>query len=126
MKKEAEEHKQIKLVNWIHRTYGDDIWEATHHSPNGGNRSAREGNKFKMMGVRSGFPDLVTYVNTEFFVGLAVELKIDKNKPTKNQLKWQKILNDCGFRVHVCTGLEEAMQAYIDYFGFGDIDEEII
>ena len=53
----SEESDQILFVNWVHRTY-PDVWPFLHHSPNGKRRSASDGQKLKLMGVRAGFPDL--------------------------------------------------------------------
>jgi len=123
MKKDSEDYAQILLVNWIRRALGDDIWSKTHHSPGGGSRSAREGAKFKLMGVRPGFPDLVTYVARGGFAGLVVELKVKGRKARTDQLEWQDILEACGFCVHICDGFEGAKFVYRVYFNYtGDIE----
>lgn len=116
MKTNDETHSQIILVNWIKRILGKDIWKATHHSPNGGVRGIVEASQFKLMGVRPGFPDLVTYIKNEKYNGLVVELKVKKRKPTQDQLWWLQTLRNCGFKVYYCNGVKDAQNVYLQYF----------
>ena len=71
--------------------------------------------KAKKSGYKKGFPDLFIYEPVGKFNGLAIELKVGKNRATKDQLKWQKELNDRGYRAEVCNGLDEAIDVIDNY-----------
>jgi len=71
--------------------------------------------KAKKSGYKKGFPDLFIYEPVGEFHGLAIELKVGKNRATKDQLKWQKELNDRGYRAEVCNGLDEAIDVIDNY-----------
>ena len=71
----SEETDQILFVNWVHCTY-PDAWPFLHHSPNGKRRSASDGQKLKLMGVRAGFPDLFLPWPVGDYMGCVIELKL--------------------------------------------------
>jgi hypothetical protein len=71
--------------------------------------------KAKKSGYKKGFPDLFIYEPIGKFNGLAIELKVGKNRATKDQLKWQKELNDRGYIAEVCNGLDEAIDVIDNY-----------
>lgn len=87
------------------------------HPPNGGNRTARTGALMKSMGAKAGVPDvlifnaaiLVTRGSWQSWSGLAIELKVGKNKPKPAQLKWHEDLRACGWRVEVCYSVDEVL-----------------
>ena len=92
------------------------------HPPNGGNRTARTGALMKSMGAKAGVPDVLMF-DRPFYPcdpkyptgihyhlnGLAIELKVGKNKPTPAQLKWHEDLRRCGWRVNVCRTVDEVL-----------------
>ena len=83
--------------------------------------------KAKKSGYKKGFPDLFIYevcqVTCEksiinpvgFYAGLAIELKVGYNKPTKEQLYWKKELTKRGYRAEICRGIDEALEVIDDY-----------
>jgi hypothetical protein len=83
--------------------------------------------KAKKSGYKRGFPDIFIYELCKvyskgslfnpvgLYAGLAIELKVGKNKATKDQLYWQKELNDRGYRAEVCNGLDEAIDVIDNY-----------
>jgi len=71
--------------------------------------------KAKKSGYKKGFPDLFIYEPVGEFNGLAIELKVGKNRATKDQLKWQKELNDRGYSAEVCNCLDEAIDVIDNY-----------
>ena len=83
------------------------------HSPNEGQRHPAVGAKLKRHGMKAGFPDVAIYDPFEFayteWNGLAIELKVGKNKPTQSQLIWHHKLRGCGWRVEVCRTLDEVL-----------------
>jgi len=71
--------------------------------------------KAKKSGYKKGFPDLFIYEPRGEFHGLAIELKVGYNKPTKEQLYWKKELTKRGYRAEICRGIDEALEVIDDY-----------
>lgn len=87
------------------------------HIPNEAKRSAAYGAKMKRMGLCKGFPDLCFPAPRRGYHGLYIELKRDKDcKPTPEQLRWIKYLNEQGYRAAVCYGAGEAIDEINCYF----------
>ena len=89
------------------------VWQ---HSPNEGKRHPATGRRLKAHGMKAGFPDVAIYTPFRQHVddwqdmnGLAIELKVGKNKPTASQLEWMDKLRRCGWRVEICRTLDECM-----------------
>lgn len=81
--------------------------------PNEQKQTSAMGFVAKLMGKRSGMPDLVL-INKHQDV-LFLELKTEKGKLSKSQLKTHEILDFLGFEVKTAYDLENAM-TYIDLF----------
>lgn len=119
---ESEDSQQLALMCWCALNisiYPELKW--LHHSPNGGARSKSEGARFKAMGVKSGFPDLVLLVKRGNWSGLLVELKIPKHKTSKNggasdsQVMWGEYLLNAGYGFKLCHGWEDARDTLVSY-----------
>lgn len=95
------------------------VWQ---HTPNGGNRSARTGALMKAMGAKPGVPDVLIYNPfglivlagdtmdmSERWNGLAIELKVGKNKPSASQDEWAVKLRGCGWRVETLRSVDEVL-----------------
>ncbi len=65
--------------------------------------------KAKKSGYKRGFPDIFIYEPINEFKGLAIELKIGKNKASKHQLYWCTELLRRGYAAEICTGLEQTL-----------------
>jgi hypothetical protein len=68
----------------------------------------------KSMGAKAGVPDVLIFNGVlstllQSWVGMAIELKVGKNKPTPAQLKWHEDLRACGWRVDVCRTVDEVL-----------------
>ena len=85
------------------------------HVPNGGNRNAREGGRFKAMGVRPGVSDYLLMVRTEDYAGLWLEIKSDDGRLQKTQREFHADALAQGYAVAVAYGLDQAMTAINDY-----------
>ncbi|MCM1275472.1 MAG: VRR-NUC domain-containing protein [Lachnospiraceae bacterium] len=85
------------------------------HIPNGGKRNAREGARFKRMGVKPGVPDLFLPVPRGKYHGLFIELKSASGRPTDNQKEWLGQLSALGYAACICFGCEEAERDIIKY-----------
>ena len=86
---------------------------AAHHSPLGGNRSAREGASLRRQGARAGWPDLDLRVIDLRGVRRSVllELKAPAGRASKEQVATAKSLTAAGFEAKVLTGLQEMVDA---------------
>lgn len=78
-----------------------------HHSPNGGKRNKFEAEKFRLMGTRSGFPDIFIVVAKRGYHGLFIEMKTDTGSLTKNQKEVHELMKSEGYYVVVAKSFEE-------------------
>lgn len=107
----SEDGEQLALFQWIalnSSAHPELKW--LHHSPNGGSRNKREGAKFKAMGVKRGFPDLVLLLPRRQYAGLLIELKkVKGGVVSSEQQDWLDHLNKLGYYATICKGWLEAV-----------------
>lgn len=116
--KSAEHNQQVAVFGWAH-------WQERKHPelkllfaiPNAGKRTARQGAWLKAEGLKAGIPDICLPVKRGEYIGLWIELKAIKNKPTVSQLEWIDNLRGAGHCVEVCYGWEAARDAILEYLG---------
>ena len=92
-----------------------------HHSPNGGKRIGNEGARFKAMGTRSGWPDLVVMVQRGGYGGLFIELKYEDGSLSVDQKRMIELLRAQGYRAEVHRSVESFMATCADYIGREDL-----
>ena len=109
-----EDSLQKACVAWFDHTH-PELSLHLHHSPNGGFRNASEAAKFKAMGVRAGFPDLVLLMPRGKCPFLAIELKYGRNVQSERQKAYQKALEAIGARYVVVRSLEEFQKVIEKY-----------
>lgn len=87
--------------------------------PNEGKRNPRG---VKASGITAGVSDVLVFdaraeniTQPPEYYGLAIELKIHPNKPTKTQLAFQKKLIERGWHTKVCYSFDEAKEI-IDWY----------
>lgn len=121
-KKQSEDKLQIEFVNWMHINHPVS-WGKIHHSPNGGKRHPAEALRFKLMGVKAGFPDLAYFERRGKYSGLAIELKSENGKLSKSQIERLEILSNDGWVCFVCFDLKSTIEIFEDYISLaGKID----
>ena len=114
--KKTEHSEQVALFGWAKANEPRHLQLGLMFAiPNGGKRHIVTGKKLKAEGVKSGVPDIFLGVPKNGKHGLFIELKVGKNKPSKNQLWWIHSLRAEGYAVEVCYGFEEARDAVIGY-----------
>lgn len=86
-----------------------------HHSPNGGKRNLIEAAKFKEMGVRAGFPDLILLVPNKQYPFMGIELKTAKGRLSEHQKEYQKEFERIGAKYVICHSVSEFMQEIEEY-----------
>lgn len=79
--------------------------------------------KCKEAGYRKGIPDLLIYTPSKNFVGLALELKTDKGRPSREQMAWINELRGFGWSAHVVYGYDQAVEKLFAYFD--DLEEPL-
>lgn len=108
---ESETQKQV--IKWAEAiSYkGNPLTSYIHHPPNGGHRNLFEAIKFKLMGVRAGYPDLIIDIAQGGYHGMRVELKRDeKEKPRDNQILAMQLLSEEGYYVLVAKSFDHAIE----------------
>lgn len=109
-----EDTLQKLAVRWFDYQY-PRLRLRLHHSPNGGKRNAIEAAKFKQMGVRAGFPDLILLVPNRFYPFIGIELKTKTGRLSEHQREYQKEFESIGAKYVVCRSLDEFMKVVTDY-----------
>lgn len=111
-----EDTEQIHLFDWAAMQSGKyPELLLLFHIPNGGKRNAREGARFKRMGVKAGVPDLFLPVPRGKHHGLFVELKSPGGRLSDHQREWLQKLAGSGYAACVCFGFEEAVRDITNY-----------
>ena len=87
--------------------------------PNGGSRHKLEAYNLKLQGLKSGVSDITLQVARGGYNGLWIELKVGKNKTTKNQDKFLETMREQGYFAVVCYGSLEAIDTILDYLHLG-------
>ena len=113
-----EDREQQMLIKWsqqasIRREFPE--LKLMFHIPNERHCDAREGKRFKLMGVKSGVPDLFLPVPRGLYRGLFIELKTAEGRPSDNQLWWQTELTKQGYLSTICYGWEMAVTVILKY-----------
>ena len=114
--KVSESNLQIQCVKWFDLQYPN--WsQFLFHIRNGGSmKSAREGRKFKLMGVRKGVPDLFLSVPNDEFHGFYIELKKPGGKPSTEQVTSGLMLENLGYKFMIIDDIEVFMAEIKRYF----------
>ncbi|HSW34684.1 MAG TPA: VRR-NUC domain-containing protein, partial [Steroidobacteraceae bacterium] len=101
MRRHLEDQEQIALMRWagMVRVGESTLAELLAHVPNGGWRNPIEAARFKAMGVKAGLPDILLPMRTETYGAGWWELKVGRNKPTEEQLRWHVLLRSMGHYV---------------------------
>lgn len=108
------EHDMQKLIvntTKLIQYKGGKVYDYIHHTPNGGLRTKYEGNMFKEMGVKAGYPDLTIDIVTKQFAGLRIELKRGSDGAlSEEQITLLIRLNNEGYYAVSCNSFESAIE----------------
>lgn len=116
VKRHDEDDLQMWCVRWFTYQY-PNYAPLLHHSPNGGFRNTREAARFKAMGVRAGFPDLVLLVPNADCPYLCIELKTPKGKVQDTQKMYKEAVTNAGGRYEVVRCFDDFKSIIEDYLG---------
>jgi len=109
-----EETMQQQCVTWFDYQY-PSLKLRLHSSPNGGKRNIREGARFKAMGVRAGFPDLILLHPNNFYPFMGIELKTEKGRQSEHQKEYQKMFEEIGAKYVIVRSLDDFMREIKSY-----------
>jgi len=88
-----------------------------YHIPNGGFRNAREGAKFKRMGVKKGVLDYFVARAAKGFHGLYIEFKWGKNKLTTEQKDFIRDVEMENYKTVCVYSIKDGIDAIYEYLG---------
>ena len=108
-----EDHLQHAVMQYLKAQYSGTL---AIHVPNEGKRSPFVQYKFKYSGIMPGIPDVIVFKQTPSYAGLAIELKVKPNKPTKNQTEFLDQLSDSGWFATWVNSFEAAKEVIDQYF----------
>ena len=114
--KHEESKTQRACVKWFRLVY-PELSRLLFAVPNGGKRGIREAVIMKAEGVVAGVADLLLLVPRGGYNALAIEMKGDKGKQTKNQKLWQQDFEKAGGKYVVCRGFDnfkKETKSYLD------------
>lgn len=116
-----EDDLQKTLMRYVRMQYPERDYLYC-HVPNGGSRSHKSGALMKALGLRPGMPDLMFFTSrprpglkSARYNGLAIELKVGKNKKTASQMTVHALLMAQGWLVHTTYSLDEAIYLIDQY-----------
>ena len=109
----GEDQLQRAVMNYIEMQYPGTIYT---HPMNEGKRTPFEQYKMKYLGAKPGIPDLLIFTPNANRGGLAIELKYKYNKPTPNQKKWLKWLENCNWAVDWHNNFDDCIDTINKYF----------
>ena len=117
-KRGSPEHdEQVKLFQWAEQNL--DRWDGVlwdmFSIPNAGKRSKRVGAYMVAEGLKAGIPDLFLPVPVGTYPGLFIEMKVNGNRPSAEQVKRIGRLRLRGYRVVVAYSASEA-QGWIELY----------
>ena len=83
--------------------------------PNGGSRHIAEATKMVATGLRTGVPDVFLPWPNINWAGCWIEMKVGKNRTSKEQENWIEYLTSAGYYCKVCYSWIEARDTLIAY-----------
>ena len=114
--KSVEHDEQAALFRWaemMKRKYPE--LELMYAVPNAARRSPRQGAWMKAEGMKAGVPDVHLPVAAGGYIGLWIELKAGRNKPTDAQARWHEALRALSHKVCVCYSAQAAWEEITRY-----------
>ena len=115
--KHEEDALQAAVVKWFALQYPE--WKGYFWAtPNGGARSKRTAGILKATGTMSGVADLHLAVRRSNSAGLFLELKIGKNKPSKEQLTFLRNMETQGYTTAEAYDFNAARAAIVAHIGY--------
>ena len=106
-----EDDLQMWCVTYLTYRYSHLVWN---HSPNEGERTAKQGAKLKKMGMRRGWPDLDIYDGDKV---VHVEFKTPTGRQRPEQKAVQELIEKQGGTYLICRTREQFQEICRGHFG---------
>ncbi len=118
----TEDNEQEFVFEWAQMQSGKyPELKLMYHVPNEGKRSASYGARLKRSGMKTGVSDICLPVSRGGYHGLYIELKVNKNKPTKEQREFTELMLEQEYLACVCYGADEATSMIKKYLSLPKI-----
>lgn len=111
---QAEQIEHINVVNWFNYQF-PELADDFHHFANERRCSIQQGRTLKRMGVKRGVADFFLAVPLGGKSGLWLELKVGKNKPTKEQMDFLARKAARGYEAFIVWGFDAAKEMILAY-----------
>lgn len=109
-----EQVDHINIVNWFNYQF-PELSDDLHHFANERRCSIQQGRTLKRMGVKKGVADFFLALPQNGKSGIWLELKVGKNKPTKEQLEFLARKIARGYDASVVWGFDGAKEIILSY-----------
>jgi hypothetical protein len=110
MTKLYEKDEHIRLCVWLRHCQVLFL-----HVPNEGKRSVQEAMMLQRMGLSKGAPDFIIFDSPDpKYKGVAIELKVQGGRASKEQKEWIQNLRDRGWAADFCWSYLEAVKWLMD------------
>lgn len=110
----VESNSQIYFVRWF-RYQHPALSLLLFAVPNGGARNRTTGAILKAEGVVAGVADMLLLVPSGEFHGLALEFKTATGRQSDAQKRWQKAIEEQGYKYALVRSTEEAIDITNEY-----------
>jgi hypothetical protein len=114
MSLQPEQIEQINTVNWFNYQF-PELADDLHHFANERKCSIQQGRILKRMGVKKGVADFFLAIPLNDKAGLWIELKVGKNKPTKEQIAFAERKIKRHYEFAFVWGFEAAKEIILTY-----------
>lgn len=111
---QPEQIDHINVVNWFSFNF-PELADDFHHFANERRCSIQQGKLLKRMGVKKGVADFFLAFPQGRHAGLWIELKVGKNKPTKEQIAFAERKTYRGYQCAIVWGREAACEIILSY-----------
>lgn len=121
-RRDLEHQEQVKLFEWAAENEGKHpelrwMFAVPNFTGHTGRRRARQkqGARLKAEGRKPGVLDIWLPIKRGSHPGLAIEMKVNRNKPTPEQTKWLNHLDAEGWGTAVCYSADDAKREILAY-----------
>jgi hypothetical protein len=114
--KETEYEAQVKVFKWASEAeikYPELKWLFS--TLNGVRLNIGQAVKAKKTGLKAGIPDIIMPYPNKNHKALFLELKVGRNKASKEQIECISFLTENGYFATVAFGSDEAIDFIVDY-----------
>lgn len=114
--KTTEHNEQCIFFNYIKKkSIENNTYNLIFAIPNGAKRDAITGARLKSEGVKSGVFDIFVSVARNNYHGLYIEMKVNNNKLTENQIIFKQNVEKEAYKCIVCYSAKEAIEKLEEY-----------